>query len=145
MDAGIAQQRAGQLDGIRAICVIAVIFSHTISEAYQVGSYQFFEFGAYGVYMFFILSGYLITAQLLATQDKRREWNDGVGRPLALFYGKRVLRLFPAYYLAIAGALVLNLPGIRTERHGTPRNCRTYCSHAIRLPKTPPPRAISGA
>ncbi|WP_197277361.1 acyltransferase family protein [Sphingomonas profundi] len=117
LDADHAQRRAGQLDAIRALCVIAVLFSHTISEAYRVGEYEFFEFGAYGVTMFFVLSGYLITGQLLATQDRRRAWGDGIGRPLARFYAKRMLRLFPAYYLALAVAAMLALPNIRAELH----------------------------
>lgn len=115
MDADSTAPRAGQLDAIRALCVIGVIVSHTISERLRIGGFEFFELGAYGVYMFFILSGFLITGQLLVTRDKRLAAGDLPWRPLTLFYAKRMLRLFPAYYLALAVAGLLNLRGIRAE------------------------------
>lgn len=115
MDADSTAPRAGQLDAIRAVCVIGVIISHTITEKQRIGGFEFFELGAYGVYMFFILSGFLITGQLLATREKRLIAQDAGWRPLSLFYAKRMLRLFPAYYLALAVAASLDLPGIRVE------------------------------
>ncbi len=115
MDGDSSQPRVGQLDGLRAFSVMAVIFSHTIPETYKLGGYVFYEIGSYGVYLFFVLSGYLITGQLLVTRAKRLDWQEGALRPLLLFYGKRMLRLFPAYYLAIVGAVILAIPGMREE------------------------------
>jgi peptidoglycan/LPS O-acetylase OafA/YrhL len=115
MDADSTAHRAGQLDAIRAMCVTGVIVSHTITESARLGGFEFFELGAYGVYMFFILSGFLITGQLLVTRTRMRAVGDPAWRPLSLFYAKRMLRLFPAYYLALAIAAALNMPSIREE------------------------------
>lgn len=95
--ADITKIYAPQLDALRGLSVAAVIFSHTIESNYSIGNYYFFEFGSYGVYLFFVLSAYLITSQLLVTQDVRLARGDNVVVPLWRFYGKRALRLFPAY------------------------------------------------
>ena len=108
-------QRAGQLDAIRAVCVLAVIFSHTITERYAVGGFQFFELGSYGVAMFFVLSAFLITSQLLSANVRRHEAGESASEPLAKFYVRRALRLLPAYFLALGVAAAVNLPGIREE------------------------------
>jgi peptidoglycan/LPS O-acetylase OafA/YrhL len=111
----VSRQHAGQLDGLRAVAVAAVLFSHTIDENYAVGRFMFFEFGSYGVYLFFALSAYLITAQLIASARARRRAGDGIGKPLRSFYAKRALRLLPAYYLALIGATVIDLGDLRGE------------------------------
>lgn len=113
--ADVTAHRAGQLDGIRGICVLAVIFSHTISENFRIGSYVFFELGGYGVYMFFVLSAYLITGQLLVNRDARDAAKGSTTEVMLKFYARRALRLLPAYYLALAVAAAFDLPGIRTE------------------------------
>lgn len=115
MDAEISAKRAGQLDAVRAFSVAAVVFSHTIPSTYYIGNYFLGEVGAYGVYIFFVLSAYLITSQLLITRDIRAEVGDSLVKPLRLFYAKRVLRLFPAYYVAIVGAAAINIAGMRSE------------------------------
>jgi peptidoglycan/LPS O-acetylase OafA/YrhL len=107
--------RAGQLDALRAFAVLAVIFSHTITESYQIGEFAFFEFGAYGVYLFFVLSGFLITGQLLEAKQARDALQDSLGPPLKAFFAKRALRLLPAYYLALCGAWFIDLRTIRVE------------------------------
>lgn len=111
----VSKHHAGQLDSLRAIAVTAVIFSHTIPDTYAIGQYRFIEFGAYGVYLFFILSSYLITSQLIAASRERIARGDGIAAPVKSFYAKRALRLLPAYYLALFGAVALNLGEIRSE------------------------------
>ena len=70
------------LDGIRAIAVLAVMASHT--------GVNFCYGGWMGVDVFFVLSGYLITSLLLSEHAR-----SGVVS-LRRFYGRRALRLYPA-------------------------------------------------
>jgi peptidoglycan/LPS O-acetylase OafA/YrhL len=72
------------LDGIRGIAVLSVIFGHF-------GVLGFAVAGGYGVDVFFVLSGYLITRVLMRTVEK--------GRPLTAFYWNRITRLLPALLL----------------------------------------------
>lgn len=72
------------LDGIRALSVLLVILAHLgVSWAS----------GGHGVMMFFVLSGFLITWLLL----KENEQTGHVS--LRLFYARRALRIFPAFYV----------------------------------------------
>jgi len=57
--------------------------------------------GGYGVTVFFVLSGFLITQLLL------REEHDTGGISLLSFYVRRGFRLFPIYYLVVAVYCVL--------------------------------------
>ncbi|MHA7269362.1 acyltransferase family protein [Arthrobacter sp. HLT1-20] len=81
------------LDGIRGIAISAVIASHFVPGG--------FRGGAYGVLIFFVLSGYLITTLLLAEYERS-------GRiSLKAFYARRALRLLPALYAFLLVALAL--------------------------------------
>lgn len=90
---------APQLDGLRAIAVAAVAYSHWLPD-WQAGV----PFGA-GVHLFFVLSGFLITRILL---DVRAAPNPraAIGR----FYVRRALRLFPAFYVILAVAIAADVP-----------------------------------
>ena len=94
-----------QLDGLRAIAVSAVAWSHWL-PAYC-GS---LPIGAYGVHLFFVLSGFLITGILL---DAR--CGDGGNRAWSLrqFYVRRALRIFPLFYVTIAICSLVNLSPYR--------------------------------
>jgi len=102
----VQKARIGQLDALRAIAVTAVVFSHSIAQDTEIGSYA--------VYLFFVLSGYLITGQLLALKAgvKPAKFSPGA---VGGFYLRRAFRLFPAYYLALMVAAVLNVDGMRQE------------------------------
>ncbi len=96
-----------QLDGLRTLAVGAVIWSHWV-PAYQFG----FEWGLMGVNLFFVLSGFLITGILL---DSRA----GAERPgdrwfaIRQFYTRRVLRIFPLFYMTLALLVLLNIRPVR--------------------------------
>lgn len=79
------------LDGVRAFAVIAVILSHVGITAVRGGGY--------GVLVFFVLSGYLMTTLLLRERDR-----TGTIR-LRAFYGRRAVRLLPALLVVMAATL----------------------------------------
>jgi len=82
---------------------------------YRIGEFQFDEIGGFAVHLFFVLSGFLITGQLLAENERRREHGYGVLGLLKAFYARRALRLLPAYYLALCGAWLIDLRTVRSE------------------------------
>ena len=71
-----------ELDGLRAFAVVAVIINH-INKDILPGGYL-------GVDIFFVISGYVITASLFAKKSKNF-WDF-----LAAFYTRRIKRLLPA-------------------------------------------------
>jgi len=79
-----------RLDGLRFIAIMMVMIQHFI---YFIGIRL--NGGFYGVNLFFVLSGFLITSILLA--DKSVTFKEGYKK----FIGRRVLRIFPIYYLMI--------------------------------------------
>jgi len=86
------------LDGLRALAVTAVVVQH----------YQILVGGAgYGVHLFFVLSGFLITGILLV---ERKNVARGVPRTRAFrqFYIRRLLRIFPLYYFVVLVGIALN-------------------------------------
>lgn len=92
---------APQLDGLRAVSVAAVAWSHWL-PAYQFGM----PLGA-GVHLFFVLSGFLITRILLGLRA-------APDRPAAVgrFFLRRALRLFPAFYVVLALAWLTDVPRV---------------------------------
>lgn len=107
--------RSRQIDSLRAFSVMCVIFSHTIPLEYKIGEFVFDELGAIGVYMFFVISGFLITSQLLEMKSVRDSSGDSIIVPIRSFMAKRVLRLLPVYYLALLAAWLIDLRTIRVE------------------------------
>lgn len=95
-----------RLDGIRALAVLGVLLIHFIGTP----ELHWAQTGRIGVRVFFVLSGFLITRILL---DYRRQMS--VKDAAKAFYWRRFLRLFPAYYLALAVALILGLANVRQE------------------------------
>jgi peptidoglycan/LPS O-acetylase OafA/YrhL len=81
------------LDGLRCICILAVIWHHVAGDQYPASSLLFA--GHHGVTLFFIISGFLITSLLI--REKRRYQTISLGK----FYIRRALRIFPVYYAVI--------------------------------------------
>lgn len=100
-----------QLDGLRALAILAVLYTHFFPEDYWLlGIY----WGGSGVRLFFVLSGFLITRILL------REGSEAGGRPgeaaflIRRFYVRRYLRLTPVFYATLAVMVALNVPNARS-------------------------------
>lgn len=75
--------RLPRLNGLRGVAILMIVAFHATHERYVPG-------GFVGVDVFFVLSGFLITALLLD------EWESAGRISLRRFYVRRVLRLFPA-------------------------------------------------
>ena len=96
----LSMQRIPSLDGLRAISITLVVLSHLVKWKHVsldvVGSY-----GALGVHVFFVLSGYLITNLLL------REYDRSSTISLREFYIRRAFRIFPAAFVFLGVVVVL--------------------------------------
>lgn len=80
-----------EIDGLRAVAVIAVIFFHA--------GFKSFRGGFVGVDVFFVISGYLITTILLTEKDQG-------GFSLVNFYERRARRILPALFLVVFVSLI---------------------------------------
>jgi peptidoglycan/LPS O-acetylase OafA/YrhL len=82
------------LDGLRGIAILSVVGYHNFGM-----SIRYFSVGWLGLDIFFVLSGFLITDILMRS----------LGKPnfLQNFYRRRVLRIFPLYYLSLIVFLVI--------------------------------------
>lgn len=116
------------MDGLRAISIILVLLAHLggtrgfpIPEALM----RFAALGTVGVRVFFVISGYLITSILLKESDRYGTVS------LKKFYYRRTLRIFPAYYAFILGALVLSWRGVSGASSGMFLSAATYTSNYV--------------
>lgn len=87
----------GSLNGLRFICIIAVMWHHSPARAAldSMTAPTWMLRGFLGVDFFFVLSGFLITTLLL-----REESRDG-RFSLRGFYWRRILRIVPVYFLVV--------------------------------------------
>jgi peptidoglycan/LPS O-acetylase OafA/YrhL len=94
------------LNGIRAIAALSVVIVHTGQYLYLFGlqpdeRYKW-HWQSYAVTLFFVLSGYLITYLLL--EEKARTTTIF----LRGFYLRRILRIWPLYYLIVIITVILH-------------------------------------
>ena len=81
------------IDGLRAVAVVAVILCHA--------GVPFMQGGFAGVDVFFVISGFLIT-QLLVPATR-----DGTCRALGDFYLRRARRILPALFVMMGAATIV--------------------------------------
>lgn len=99
-----------QLDSLRTFAVLQVIISHWLQKVNWLNS---FPFGATGVDMFFVLSGFLISGILLKSRQKAELNSANKIHSLKSFYIRRTLRIFPVYYLTIFFLFAISFNNIR--------------------------------
>ena len=90
-----SQRTIPGLDGLRAISILLVFISHLTGTRNFPNIPAFLELGEFGVRIFFVISGFLITSLLL------KELNRNGSISLPRFFLRRTLRLFPASYFFI--------------------------------------------
>ena len=76
-------RRIPQLDGVRAVAVLAVFLNHALGISLWMG-----------VDLFFVLSGFLITGILLDRKARKQSY-------FSYFYARRVRRILPPYVLLL--------------------------------------------
>lgn len=107
---GNTSNRIASLDGLRALSIVAVILSHAAGHfggAFldsRLLRYLFATLGYFGVTVFFVISGFLITTLL------QREYLKTSRIDLGGFYRRRAVRILPASLFYIAVILILGHP-----------------------------------
>ena len=101
--------RLAWLDVLRGLAALAVVFNHFgyfLPPVVKNPVYQWINPGDYGVFVFFLISGYIVPASLERKGSVRTFWVS------------RLFRLYPLYLLAVAIAVtlfMLHVGGLRGE------------------------------
>ena len=85
------------LDGLRGLAALIVVFSHTSNAGlFLVPGLNMSGTGKSGVYLFFILSSFLLTRPILSLKD-----NFFTSQNLTRYFKRRVTRIFPLYLFCL--------------------------------------------
>lgn len=87
-----------EIDSLRAIAMIAVVAMHS----------KLLPFGWAGVWLFFVISGYVVTLSIVKQHDPK-----STGPLIKAFYLRRIARIVPVYYVyVILGILICAAIGV---------------------------------
>jgi peptidoglycan/LPS O-acetylase OafA/YrhL len=87
-----------QFDGLRGLAILSVLIGHSgFLEALPHAG--MLEYTRFGVDLFFVLSGFLITGILTDSKGSQHYFRN--------FYARRALRIWPLYYLVLFVAFVV--------------------------------------
>lgn len=98
-DPGLRERFYPGLDGLRAVAILAVLISHFFPDRSAIQ--RVFHWGRFGVMLFFVLSGFLITGLLLRGRDAVASGGVTRGQVFRAFVARRALRIAPIYYLVV--------------------------------------------
>ncbi len=93
-----ARPRLAWLDVLRGIAALAVVYDHEgthLLAGVHTDVYRWLDAGEYGVFVFFLISGYIVPASLERKGSVRTFWVS------------RIFRLYPLYLLTIGLAVLL--------------------------------------
>ncbi|MBB2984816.1 acyltransferase family protein, partial [Paraburkholderia tropica] len=120
-----APTRNRKIDLLRGVSILLVLFHH-FNIAYRLDDTflsRVFGWeavravarnGNYGVTMFFVISGYLITA------NATRRWSELGHVDVRVFYGLRIARIVPCLLLLLAVVNALAMAGIAIFQNHSP-------------------------
>src|SRR6202034_2038464 len=97
------ESRLTWLDALRGFAALCVVFDHgstLLLLPVRSFLYQWLNLGQYGVFVFFLVSGYIVPASLERKGSIRGFWVS------------RVFRLYPLYLVAVGAMIVLWAAGI---------------------------------
>jgi peptidoglycan/LPS O-acetylase OafA/YrhL len=117
----VRKRRAAAIDGLRAIAAVSVVVYHawlytlpgvSASHRETLGDQVIHELRL-GLVLFFVLSGFLLYQPWV-----RSALSGGPAPRLGAYLLRRAARILPAYYLAVAGSIILlwaikGSPGVR--------------------------------
>lgn len=117
--------RIPSLDGLRALSISLVLFGHLCGTQnfWSGDSLGFLGFGEFGVRVFFVISGLLITKLLL------NEFGTTGKIHLAKFYFRRTFRIFPPYYAFLFFLIIVQPLGWFLLNDGDIWHTLTYTSN----------------
>jgi peptidoglycan/LPS O-acetylase OafA/YrhL len=93
------------LDGLRAISILWVLSVHWPVRM-GLSKHPLVMRGALGVEIFFAVSGFLVTRSLQQCVVRAQREGRGKGAVVRDFLARRVARIWPPYFLALAGGLL---------------------------------------
>jgi peptidoglycan/LPS O-acetylase OafA/YrhL len=102
------------LDGLRGLAVLMVVFGHGANHGLgPFGPDSMMIRGKLGVYLFFVLSAYLLDRQIIKMfQQGRAQWDYW-----RYYFSRRVLRIFPLFFLALVVFRLANAAGLKVVIH----------------------------
>ncbi|XDD45089.1 acyltransferase family protein [Leptospira sp. WS39.C2] len=100
-----------EIDGLRAIAIIAVLINHT--------KHEFSPNGYLGVDLFFVLSGFVITKSLLEKRD------DSFRSFIKNFWSRRIKRLLPALLFTVSFGIIFSFLFSSHESYHTTMSIET--------------------
>ncbi|HEY6497865.1 MAG TPA: acyltransferase [Streptosporangiaceae bacterium] len=117
-------QRLAWLDALRGFAALCVVFDHLAAYAMphlRGDIYRFLDPGTYGVFVFFLVSGYIVPASLERKGSVRGFWVS------------RVFRLYPLYAFALVTAVLLWWFNIGTIGGANYQAKTSLLTHALML------------
>lgn len=127
--------RLGWLDALRGIAVLLVLYEHLtwhVLGALRAYTVQYFDAGAAGVFLFFIISGYIVPASLERRGSLRGFWFSRAFRLYPLVIVGTVVTLA----LGAFGALAID-PMVKSKTVATTMASATMLQDLLGLPSTP--------
>jgi peptidoglycan/LPS O-acetylase OafA/YrhL len=117
--------RLAWLDALRGFAALCVVFDHgstLMLEPVRDFLYRWLDLGEYGVFVFFLISGYIIPASLERKGSVRGFWTS------------RLFRLYPMYAVALALAAVAYHTGYGTIRGAEHQPAQSVLAWLLMLP-----------